>query len=78
MCGLMQEIFQEYQSAKVCSGTDEAKRNGDICRWVFNDFWEFHVVVLCCVVDNVSVFTGDVLSSTRGFCGGQQLFSRIF
>ena len=47
MCGLMQEIFQEYQSAKVCSGADDAKRDGDECRWILEDFWEFHVVVLC-------------------------------
>ena len=75
----MQEIFQEYQRPKVERSANKAKRDGDVSRWVFEEVEEFHCVYCgVCVVVNVPVFTGDVLSGTLGFRVGQQLFSRIF
>ena len=46
----MKEILEQDERPKVKSGTDEAQRYGDVSRWVFEDFKEFHVVVLCCVL----------------------------
>ena len=58
----MKEILQEYQSSHVKSSANKAQRHGDYGRRVFDDFREFHVVLLCYVVDNVSEFPADVLS----------------
>ena len=46
----MKEILQEYQRPKVERSANEAKRHGDECWWVFDDFREFHWVVLWCVL----------------------------
>jgi hypothetical protein len=45
--GLMQEIFKQDECAKVCSGADENKDDSEPIWWRYEDFREFHMVVLC-------------------------------
>lgn len=53
----MQEILQEDQSAKVERSANKAKRDGDECRWIFDEVEEFHFVFV------------DYLSGTRAKVG---------